>query len=82
MGAVRLPKILVLTLNDSLSAQWSSNAGGQGRDAWHTTSSPGHRGAYSTNFSLSNGSYTGVLYHRRERPDLLFDPARLKHSAC
>ena len=25
--------------------------------------------------SLSNGSTTGVLFHRRERPDLLFDKA-------
>jgi hypothetical protein len=54
---------------------WSANAGGQGRDRWHTTDSPSGHGAYSTNISLSNGSSTGLLYHRRERPDLLFDRA-------
>ena len=54
---------------------WSANKGGQGRDQWHTTTSPSHQGAYSTNFSLSNGSTTGLLFHRRERPDPLFDKA-------
>lgn len=52
---------------------WSANEGGQGRDTWHTTASPSHHGAYSTNISLMNGSSTGLLYHRRERPDILFD---------
>ena len=32
-----------------------------------------HPGAYSTNVSLSNGSFSDLLYHRRERPDILFD---------
>ena len=50
---------------------WSANAGGAGRDPWTTTTSPGHTGAYSTNISLTNGSYTGTRYSRRERPDLL-----------
>jgi hypothetical protein len=52
---------------------WSDNKGGQGRDVWHTTASPSHHGAYSTNISVANGSSTGLLYDRRERPDLLFD---------
>ena len=40
---------------------------------WHTTKSPAHTGVYSTNISLTNGSSTDLLYHRRERPDVLFD---------
>ena len=40
---------------------------------WHTTKSPSHTGVYSTNISLTNGSSTNLLYHRRERPDILFD---------
>eukprot|EP00937_MAST-01D_sp_MAST-1D-sp2_P002316 g2316.t1 len=52
---------------------WSANGAGDGRGPWRTTLSPGHRGAYSTNVSLANGSSTGLLYHRRERPDILFD---------
>ena len=52
---------------------WSANKDGDGRDVWHTTKSPSHHGAYSTNISLANGSSTGLLYHRRERPDILFD---------
>jgi hypothetical protein len=52
---------------------WSANRAGDGRDVWHTTKSPSHQGAYSTNISLANGSTTDLLYHRRERPDILFD---------
>ena len=52
---------------------WSANEAGDGRGPWHTTTSPGRRGAYSTNVSLTNGSSTGLLYHRCERPDILFD---------
>mmetsp|Transcript_11848 Transcript_11848/g.35720 ORF Transcript_11848/g.35720 Transcript_11848/m.35720 type:complete len:440 (+) Transcript_11848:198-1517(+) len=52
---------------------WSRNTNDDGRDVWHTTTSPGHRGAYGTNISLADGTSTGVRFHRRERPDLLFD---------
>ena len=53
---------------------WSHNVGGDGRDVWHTTKSPSHQGAYSTNVSLEvNASWTNNLFHRRERPDFLFN---------
>jgi hypothetical protein len=54
---------------------WSADTAGDGRGVWRTTASPGRRGAYSTNLTLANGSSTGMLYDRRERPDILFDPA-------
>ena len=59
---------------------WSANAGGAGRDPWTTTTSPGHTGAYSTNISLTNGSYTGTRYSRRERPDLLCATTRASYD--
>lgn len=52
---------------------FSPNIGGDGRGDWFTTKSPSHTGVYSTNISLANNSYTDFLYHRRERPDILFD---------
>lgn len=52
---------------------WSANRNGDGRDEWHATTSPGHRGAYPTNIALANGSSTGLRFNRRERPDILFD---------
>ena len=44
--------------------------------------SPDHTGAYSTNVSLTNGSYTGMLYSRRERPDLLCVATRTHPICC
>ena len=54
---------------------FSRNRAGDGRDTWHTTASPAHTGAYSTVINLTNGSSSGTLFHRRERPELLFDEA-------
>ena len=54
---------------------FSPNAGGDGTSAaWYATKSPGKVGAYGTNVSWTNRTWSGDAFFTRQRPELLFDP--------
>ena len=55
---------------------FSPNADGTGTSPnWYTTTSPAKIGAYGTNLSWANGTWSGDAFDRRERPELMFDAA-------